>query len=83
MGLGRRRLARVHAFGSASQAAAAQDSSMRMVGLRLEVLSCALGLSETASVIEIGPPDHTQRIREVQILTIIRMLVEVVACGCH
>jgi hypothetical protein len=46
MGLGRRRLARVHVSGSASQAAAAQDSSMRIVGLRLEVLSCAIALSE-------------------------------------
>ena len=63
--------------GSASRAAAGQDSSIEMVGLSLEVLSCNQ-LDHMASVGEISSPDHTQQIRQIQVFTIVWMLVEVV-----
>lgn len=45
-----------------------------MVGLSLEVLSCA----PMALAVEIGSPDHTDRVRHVQVFTIVWMFVEVV-----
>ena len=49
---------------------------MRVRGLSLEVCN---RLDAMTSVLEIGAADHTQQIRQVQVFTIVWMLVEVVA----